>query len=204
MQNLDFAPRDPAKPNRIIARFSQRPVQNNWRSEKEGRPVYEDREFVELITPGNTKSIPVEEVTDDHKRQFHREYDAWKAGQERPVEGMPLSEWPQVSGSTVLNLNSMHIRTVEELAAVDDGVLQVLGTGARELREKAKAWLASARGEQPLQAAVAEIGHLQESNALLSGQLKDALDRLSALEAKRGPGRPRATPQDAGEGDDGQ
>ncbi|WP_395443572.1 hypothetical protein [Caulobacter sp. UC70_42] len=101
-------------------RFYSKPVKNNFRSESEGRPVFEDKEFVEILVPGDRKTVVDTLVKDEHKRRWPREYAAFKAGQEVPVEGTPLEEWPQITRSQVEELKFAHIRTVEQLASLPD------------------------------------------------------------------------------------
>ena len=48
-------------------RFYQEPVQLGYLSEQEGRPVFEDRDFIEIIIPGDMSNIIAREVTENDK-----------------------------------------------------------------------------------------------------------------------------------------
>lgn len=193
---MEFKPYDPRDPDRTIARFSLQPVRMGFKSEQEGREIYEDREFVEIISPGLAKSIPMEEVTDEHRRRWAPQYAAFKDGVEAPVTGTPLREWPAATPSTVLMLHAIHIRTVEELAGLNDVALQNLPTGGRELREKAKRFLAAAESTAPMEAAEARANRAEERVKLLEDQVADLAARLEAAETRRGPGRPPKVRED--------
>lgn len=193
MQDLDFRPRtkndrDTAKPQFFIE-----PVHLVFKSEQEGRPIYEDREFVRIITPGIAKSMPVEEVTAEHKNRWPQEYATFKSGLEEPVSGTPLEKWPQMTPSMCLMLKAMHVRTVEELAVLDDNILQGIGIGGRQFRDKAKEFVERANTDAPVEAALARAALAEERFETLQRQfeeLKALLPQDSAEEKRRGPGRP--------------
>ena len=193
LSDSDFAPRGQTA-DRSIPRFHMRPVEIPFRSKEIGRPFYEDREFVEIITPGNSRSMPCEPVNADHKARWPRQYEAFKAGQEEaPMEGTPLEEMPGLTPSTVLNLKGLHIKTVDHLATSSDAELQNMGLGGRELRAKAARFLQAASSIAPVQAAEARADRAEAENAHLKTQVADLGQRLEALEnKKRGRGRPAA------------
>ena len=192
LSDSDFAPRGQTV-DRSIPRFHMRPVEIPFKSKEIGRPFYEDREFVEIITPGNSRSMPCEPVNDQHKLRWPNQYAAFKAGQEEaPLEGTPLEEMPGLSPSIVLNLKGVHIKTVEQLAGVSDAEMQNMGLGGRELRTKAKRFLEAASSIAPVQAAEARAERAEAENAHLKTQIADLGQRLESLENKRRGGRPRA------------
>lgn len=184
--------------DKIIPRFCIKPIQNNFLSEKNGKPHFEDREFVEMIAPGLAKSIPFEEVNDDHIRRWPREYDAFKRGMEPTTEGTPLEEWSAITASTALNLRAHNIKTVEQLAGVSDAVLQDVGIGGRDMRERARNFLETAKGNAPVEALQAALTRAQDETTDLRRQLGELAARLDAQEdKKRGPGRPpKPQPED--------
>jgi hypothetical protein len=182
MSETDF--RDPASPRApAIPRFKTEAVHLPFRSRTAGRPIYEDREFVEILIPGDRRSMAVEPVTDEHKTRWPDAYAAFRAGRETPLEGTPLADWPNsaLTRSKVEELAYFNIRTVEHLAAVNDAQLGNIGMGARELRQAARAFLEVARtGTGPLERLVSE-----------NLSLKDEVERLErALDEARIAARP--------------
>jgi hypothetical protein len=163
------------KPNPLIARFRVEAVQMEFASAQAGRPIYEDREFVEIIVPGNRGSVAYEPVRDEHKQRWPKEYQAFKDGRELPMEGTPLASWPRVTRSRVEELAFAHIRTVEQYAAVNDAQLQHLGMGARAEREAAIKFLEVARtGTAPLERMLVKIDQLTRDNERLTRDLAAA------------------------------
>jgi hypothetical protein len=175
--------------DKTIPTFKIQPVQNTFRTQQEGRAIYDEKEFVEIIVPGERGSLVFEEVTDEHRARWPRQYDAFKRGLEPPTDGTPIEQWPPISQAKALELRSVNVRTVENLADVDDARLRNLGPGGFELRKQAQVWLDAAKnGAAPIARLVAENQRLRDDKADLERQLaeKTALvDRLTAdLRAK--------------------
>ena len=187
MSELDI--RDPSAPKSpAIPRFHVKAVKLEFASSQAGRPIYEDREFVDIIIPGDRRALAHEPVGEEHKARWPREYEAFRAGRSAPLEGTPLSEWPsaRMSRSRVEELAYFNIRTVEELAGVNDAQLQNLGMGARPEREAARAFLEVARtGTGPLEKMLARIEDQGREIERLTRDLVAANARLAELEKEK-------------------
>lgn len=186
MSETDF--RDPSAPKSpAIPQFFTEAVKLEWKSQQEGRPIFEDREFVRILIPGDRRSMAVEPVRDEHRQRWPREYEAFKAGLEPPLEGTPLGEWPvsMMTPARVQELLHFNIRTVEQLAAVNDAQLQNLGMGSRELRERARIWFEVARtGAAPLERLIARTEDQAREIERLTRELKAAGAELAAFKNK--------------------
>lgn len=184
MGELDYA--DPSRPKSpAIPMFYTEPVHMEFLSKQLGKPRYEDRDFVKIIIPGDRRSMVVEPVNEDHKARWPKEYEAFKAGKELPLEGTPLANWPNsaITRSRVEELAYFNIRTVEQMADVTDAHLQNLGMGAYELRAVARKFLETARtGTAPLERLVNENITLRDENARLTRELTEARARADILE----------------------
>ena len=152
-------------------RFYREAVQNHAASEKEGRPIFDDREMVEIIVPGDRLSTFVGYVDDRHRERWPDAYAAFKRGEQRAAAGTPLEHWPILTTARVAELKAMNILSVEELANVTDNVVVKLGMGARELREQARTFIDAARGGAASAAAAAENERLKEQMAMLQQQV---------------------------------
>ncbi|HUZ12663.1 MAG TPA: hypothetical protein VMU93_07445 [Caulobacteraceae bacterium] len=174
------APRTPAVP-----RFCVKAMHLPFASQGAGRPIYEDREFVEILIPGDRRAVAFEPVSEAHVARWPAEYQAFRAGREAPLEGTPLADWPNsgLTRSRVEELAYFNIRTVEQLAEVSDALLANLGMGARALRQTARKFLeVAARGTAPLERLVAE-----------NLRLKDEVERLARALAEAGHGAAKET-----------
>ena len=186
MSETDF--RDPSAPKSpAIPQFFTEAVKLEWKSRQEGRPIFEDRDFVRIIIPGDRRSMAVEPVGDAHKERWPREYEAFRAGREAPLEGTPLSEWPVslMGPARVQELAYFNLRTVEQLAAVNDAQLQNLGMGSRELRERARTWLEVAeKGAGPIERLISRNEELARETERLTRELKAANAELLSFRSK--------------------
>jgi hypothetical protein len=102
-------------------------------------------------------------------------------------DGIPLKLWPGIKSEVARGLEHINIFTVQQLASLADGKCSQPGTlGLREMRDKAKAFLDSVGQTAPLAAMQAQIDELRKKDSLRDEQLKQAIERADAAEAKLG------------------
>lgn len=173
-----------------VPRFYIKPVQNNFRSEQEGRPIFEDMEYVEIAIPGDMRAVVDRRVKPEDKARWPKYYEAFKANQEFFGEGLPLTEWSGVTRSQVEELRFFKIRTVEQLAAIDDANLAALGHGGRTLRSQAQAFLESAKGGEPAAKLIADGAAKDEKIKALEEEVSQMKAQLATLMKKDGANGP--------------
>lgn len=161
--------------------FKLVPVENKAKSRESGRPIYEEREYVEIIIPGSRNERPVRKVQEADKDRWPREYAAFQRNHEQTQEGTPLEQWPRMTRSRVYELKAVGVFSVEDLAALSDQNLANIGPDARELRDNAKAFLGSDPGE--VQELRARIEELEAENAELRRNQKAKPGRKPKSEA---------------------
>lgn len=189
--------------NGALVEFYTEAVQNNFKSKQEGRPIYEDRTFVRIQTPGDTRTTINRPATEQDKARFPKSWHAFQEGLSEVTEGTPLAQWPAVSASQVKELQHVHVRTVDQLAALSDASIQKMGPGYQQLRQSARHWLEHAKGDADQTRLQHENDELRDEVAMLKEQLAAANAQIESLSepadepAKRGPGRPRKEPETA-------
>lgn len=157
------------------------------KSKAEGREIYEDREFVRIQIKGQDKQVVVEEVKPHHKQKYPVAYQLFQMGKPLPVIGTPIEQLPGVGPSLAHHLKGLLLRTIEDVAGItDENTLSAIGMGARDLVNRAKAFIAKTAPQ-----AVA----LQEENQILKQQLAQMGERIAAMEQKRKGGRTRKDAQ---------
>ncbi len=152
--------------------FFTKSVELRAKSEEAGRPIHEDREFVRITFPADNKRELVapahemhyvthlrEQVT--YAERFKASYDAFKSDADNFTEGTPLSEAPFMTKSKIEELKHFKVRTVEQLAGLPDASMKRMGFGARDLRDKAQAYLDAAKGTSEVEALKARIAELE-------------------------------------------
>jgi hypothetical protein len=150
-----------------------------------GRPIYHDVEFVKIIIPGVVTNVHVKRVGPVEAQRWPKEFEAFRAGQEQPIEGTMLEEWPILTRAMIKELRHFEIRTVEELAELSDVALQNIGMGGRALRDRAKAYLSDAEREKLNSRLNAENEKQASRIAVLENQVKELSELLGKIDAER-------------------
>lgn len=180
--------------NGALIEFYRDAVQNNFKSAQEGRPIFDEKDFVRIQTPGDTRTVIHRVASEQDKQRFPKSWQAYQRGVEMAQEGTPLEEWNLASRSQVKELKHIGIATVESLASVSDSNLQKMGPGYTQLRKRAQQYLDSSQDDakataiaRELEAANERIRLLEEANAALKASATEDKD---SDKPKRGPGRP--------------
>lgn len=180
-----------AEQETALVRFYRRPKQDEAESAAAGRPIFHDTDYIQIRIPGDTTSEVDVPVTETHKQRFAAQFAAYKAGQDQDAaSGTLLRAWGQLSESRCEELAYFKIRTVEALAGVHDGNLQAMGPGAREEREKARAFLEAAKSAAPitaLQKASEEKDHRIAALEELVKNMNAEIEKLTAPKPARAP-----------------
>ena len=168
--------------------FEQRPVEDRDASIAAGGIVMRDVDYVivrQIGSKDTVEKVATEWLADIEKaagqgsypgewaRHFRDKYTAFKAGQAEPEMGLSVRQWPSLSKAQAENLVAAGVRTVEDVAAMNEPTMQRVGMGARELKNKAKAYLESR-----------DTNKAAERIAALEAQLSDAKSRNESLEAR--------------------
>jgi hypothetical protein len=169
-------------------KFEIRSEEDKAASEKEGRYVPKDVTYA-IVTPCYSKDelhfkvdkwlAQMDEQVKNGRMPrewadaYKKAYKAFQDGQELPLEGVPIKGWPVISPSQQEMLIRMNIKTVEDLAGVNDEGARQIGMGAIQMKNKAIAWLSQARDKGP---ATMEIARLKTETEVQQSQI----EKLSA------------------------
>lgn len=160
--------------NRLYVEFYKEAVHMPAKSAAEGRPIYDEIDFVKIRAPGDRLSSVVQKVNDLHKQRFPKQWAQYQNGQTQAVSGTPLEMWPQMTIGMVASLKAMNITTVEQLAGLSDtNASQIMGN--HELRRKAKNFLDAAAGEAVNTKLEAELEKRDNEIALLKSQMEQLI-----------------------------
>jgi hypothetical protein len=165
---------DPNSRKGVYARFYLVPKQNEALSAEKGMPVFEDKEYIELIAAGNSTNIIRRPVYEQDKRMYRGEYKLFKEGDAEQITGTRLDEVPWITRSQVEELLYRKIRTLEGLADVSDQDCNI--PGMLDLRRKAQAWLTKAQEAAPFTAMQAELDAMRKELASLKAAQQESDD----------------------------
>ena len=182
---------------RLHVEFFKKPVQNNFKTDKEGRPIFEDMVMVKIMVPGDTLSIIETPVREEHKMRFpkHWAYFQSSQGTDNLQVGTPLSQWPILGPSQVEELKAMKFFTVENIANAGDGHLTRIGMAGGmapfALRDKAIRFLTVAHDSSAFDHAKQELDKLKAESAERDAKhqaemaaMREQITQLALLAAK--------------------
>jgi hypothetical protein len=171
--------------------FNLQPVKDEEATRAAGRLVCRDVEYITKVVPGDRNSRVHRPLREQDRRLYGKQYEDWKSGRAAVVDGTPLEAWAACSRSQVEELRYKHVRTVEQMAAMSEATAQAMGLGYLELRERAKDFVAQAKGEAPLSKLRAEHSELKAQLEATREQLEEALRTIREIRSQgEGGGEP--------------
>lgn len=169
----------------LFVQFYLEAIKDEEATIKQGRPIFNDREYIKIIPVGDKNTVVCEPVTEEHKMRWPAQYAAFKNQQHQPQEGTPIDQWPPLTKSQVMMFKAANVHTVEQLSNVSDTNLTNLGMGARELREKAITYLKSAEGSAPTLALQQQLNEAMKQIEALKNQLSGFEEQGAVRKAGR-------------------
>lgn len=170
----DFA--DTAEADKsLMVKFFYKDRPDNAKTKEMGRPVFKEVTYIELRIAGQRDVQACRPATMADKQRFPRHFDAFEKRVEAPTEGMPLSEWPQITRTQAEELSFINVKTVEQMASVKDANIGNM-MGGYSLREKAQKWLEM----NDKQSVDREKEEMRGQMAAMQAQIRDLLEQKAA------------------------
>lgn len=165
----------------------------------DGTRTFKDVDFALLTPMGNNGPIE-REVNQELLSQWNEQgynnrvshYEAWKKGNEAPLDGIPIKQWPVATAAEVKICVENRILTVQQLAAASMDAVKRLGLGGVTLQNKAKNYL----NDEPAKL-VAKVAALEVRVTSLEEELKRMYDENDSLREQTGQQRTKARKRDA-------
>lgn len=112
-------------------------------------------------------------------------YEHWKNGQKEVVDGTPLSAWSGISPELKKVLEPANIRSVEDLAKMEDSAIQRLGVpNLRRKQQEARSFLEAQRSTSGVAAENLKLREMVESLTSQVNELRAAIE-TDAPEGKK-------------------
>lgn len=204
MENLILSSSDPQHPaytgaknadSVLHVRFYKKATSNNFLTEKEGRPIFQDEIFIRIASPGDDMNV-VDRIAEEHDKlrfPFHWQRYVNSQGTDESVVGTPLAQWPAITQSQAEELRGLKFYTVEAVAGCSDSQKQALGMAGNMLVQKAKAYIANAKDGALAQQQAAELQKMKDEQASKDSahaaelaDLRKMVESLAAEKPKRG------------------
>jgi hypothetical protein len=152
------------------------PLEFRTEERPDGKGGFIPVDWVTLVKKGTNGQTNEERIDSlrKHKPQIwavvEPAYKHWKTGQEEPTTGTPLSAWTGVSRSQCDVFKLLHIKTVEDVADMNDAAGERYGSGWRALRDRARAYLDA---KNNFAATADEVASLRAENKSMSTRLAE-------------------------------
>jgi hypothetical protein len=166
--------------DKLYVTFGLHPRQNEAKTLEQGRPIFDDLEYVKIIVPGDKQNEVHRPANDADRRMYRNQYAAFKAGNADAQSGTPLTEWPAITRAQVEELRYFKVHTVEQLGNLSDASIMNIGP-IRALVSKAKDYLERAAGNAPMEKMRAELSQRDNELAALKQALKEQGDKLDQI-----------------------
>lgn len=175
--------------SRLNVKFYQKAVQNNFKTALEGRPIMEMADFILIEVPGNQTLTIDTFVSETDKERFPVQWARYQNEKvDGDIEGTLLHDWPVLNAATAAELKHFKFYTVEQIANASDAQLNTIGMAAGmsplALRDKAKAFLASAKDTALVQQQADELRKRDEELSAVKAQLAELASALNKPKAK--------------------
>ena len=190
--------------SRLAVKFYKRPVELKNESIAQGRPIFQEFDFIKILVPGDALTEIDTYVSDAHKTRFPIQWANYmnRQGSEESYSGTPLSECPQVSASQAEELKGIKFHTVESVAHCSDQQLQkigmIAGMSPHNFRERAKTFLNLASETADISKREEELAQLKEENAKIKqetdaklAEMQEQMANILAAVADKKPRKPR-------------
>lgn len=173
-------------------RFVTEAVEDRNESITQGRYVAKDVVFA-YITPQGSKDEVIR-VADEWiahidreasegrfpptwVRHFKGELEAFRSGEELPLNGIPVKQWPSVTPAIERLFHDLNLHTVEDVAQMNETAMAAVGMGARNWKMRAQEYLNALGPNQQAErvsALAIEVENLKVANAALQAQLNES------------------------------
>ena len=170
--------------------FYDREVQNEFKTNEEGRPIFEMKCYIRKVPPGD-KLVEIDrKATPADFLRYPKEYEMYLKHQTTPVQGTPLEAWAQITRAQVREYQALNIFTVEQLAELPDSYGHKI-MGFQNWKQKAQAFLMAAKGQgefdrlqTELKKRDEEIERMKANENATAKMMETMQARLEAIENK--------------------
>ena len=171
----------------LVPIFRNHTEYNHAASQREGRPMYDDVEIVEVHIAGRKDYPAFPALAQSHwardpatgmqyvvtyAERWSKQYQQFKAKEQQTKTGTPLDHLPFLTPARCAELRALKVYTAEALAGLDGQDLKNLGTNGRELKNQAVAYIEHARQNTVPEQVRAELEALRSQNEMLANDVK--------------------------------
>lgn len=173
----------PDADQRLHVRFVRKSVRNAYKSDQEGRPVFEPIDYIQIQQPGE-RDMLMRPVKEEDKARFPRHWEAFQANAKQTPDGTPVQMlFPNEPHITDMMID-LRILTVEQLAQLSEAGINRLGMDGRKYVARAAAAMDQSAKAAEVSRLTRELGEATEKNKLLEDQMGQLRARIDLMEER--------------------
>jgi hypothetical protein len=166
----------------LTVRFTMEAEQQMEESEKQGRPIFKEVEYVTIwVDKDNVNHRPVRYYD---KILWPDQYKAFKNNQEQPQAGTFLDSLPYLSKAQVAELNAHGVKTAEQLVALPDSTGQKI-MAFQNMKQRTQRFLDALAGAAPAQKLAAELEQRDSQIRALQQALQEQGEKIEKMARKK-------------------
>ena len=159
-------------------------VRNNFKSDAEKRPIFEERIFIKKLVPGDSTLIVDRPMREQDMEDHPIEWARYEQKKEQKVAGTPIDAWSAVSETQKAEFKALNIFTIDQFANLPDVAGDKI-MGFNDLRSKARTFIMAAQDSQMMDKIRAEMDKKLETQEAELAELRAMIAELTAKKAGR-------------------
>jgi hypothetical protein len=161
-------------------------IKNNYKSELEKRPIFEEKIYLKKLVPGDSTLVVDRPMRETDMEEFPIEWARFEQKKEQKADGTPIDAWAAISETQKAEFKALHIFTIDQFATLPDSAGNKI-MGFNELRAKAQAFIGAAQDSQMMDKIRAETDEKLKAQEVEMAALRAMIEELTTKKA----GRPR-------------
>jgi len=161
-------------------------VKNNFKTEMEKRPIFEERIFLKKLVPGDSTLVVDRPMREADMEDYPIEWARFEQKKEQKADGTPIDAWIAINDTQKAEFKALHIFTIDQFAKLPDSAGNKI-MGFNDLRAKARAFIETAQDSQMMDRIRAETDEKLKAQEVEMSELRAMIAELTSKKA----GRPR-------------
>ena len=161
-------------------------IKNNYKSDLEKRPIFEERIYLKKLVPGDSTLVVDRPMRESDMEEFPIEWARFEQKKEQKSDGTTIEAWAAISDTQKAEFRALNIFTIDQFAKLPDSAGNKI-MGFNELRGKAQAFIGAAQDSQLMDKIRAETDEKLKAQEVEMAALRAMIEELTTKKA----GRPR-------------
>ena len=158
-------------------------VRNNFKSDAEKRPIFEERIFIKKLVPGDSTLVVDRPMREQDMEDYPIEWARYEQKKEQKVAGTPIDAWMAISETQKAEFKALNIFTIDQFANLPDVAGDKI-MGFNDLRSKARAFIMVAQDSQMMDKIRAEMDKKMQAQEAELAELRAMINKKAGRPKK--------------------